>query len=233
MPREELKDEIAHGVRFWGFEQDGELLGVMGLQDVEDVTLIRHAYVRTSHHRRGIGGRLLHELRSKATRPLLVVIWAAAEWAIKFYRQRGFEMVRPDKCPPCCVVTGPSPSARSRSPSCWQRKPGSIEADLASDPHENRCSSHRDGGRPSCSRRRPQSPPWPRLVAHARPHSKLLQTACLLLRSRSGVPTDQHLPAWRNNRRRKSLPLQSRQAPVPRQDRIGGRRRRQTCLVLC
>jgi Acetyltransferase (GNAT) domain len=54
MPREELKDEIAHGVRFWGFEQDGELLGVMGLQDVEDVTLIRHAYVRTSHHRRGI-----------------------------------------------------------------------------------------------------------------------------------------------------------------------------------
>jgi N-acetylglutamate synthase-like GNAT family acetyltransferase len=63
MPREELKDEIAHGVRFWGFEQDGELLGVMGLQDVEDVTLIRHAYVRTSHHRRGIGGRLLNELR--------------------------------------------------------------------------------------------------------------------------------------------------------------------------
>ena len=99
MPREELKDEIAHGVRFWGFEQDGELLGVMGLQDVEDVTLIRHAYVRTSHHRRGIGGRLLNELRSKATRPLLVGIWAAAEWAIKFYRQRGFEMVRPDQVP--------------------------------------------------------------------------------------------------------------------------------------
>ena len=53
-----------------GVRQDGQLLGVMGLQDVEDVTLIRHAYVRTTHRRRGIGGRLLNDLRSKATRPL-------------------------------------------------------------------------------------------------------------------------------------------------------------------
>ena len=99
MPREELRHEIAHGVRFWGFEQDGQLLGVMGLQDVEDVTLIRHAYVRTTHRRRGIGGRLLNELRSKATRPLLVGTWAAAEWAIEFYRQHGFEMVPRDQVP--------------------------------------------------------------------------------------------------------------------------------------
>jgi N-acetylglutamate synthase-like GNAT family acetyltransferase len=69
MPREELEREIEHGVRFWGFEQGGRLLGVMGLQDVEDVTLIRHAYVRTMHRRRGIGGRLLKDLRSTATRP--------------------------------------------------------------------------------------------------------------------------------------------------------------------
>ena len=99
MPREELRREIEDGVRFWGYEQDGQLLGVMGLQDVEDVTLIRHAYVRTTHRRRGIGGRLLSELRSKATRPLLVGTWAAAEWAIKFYRQHGFEMVPRNQVP--------------------------------------------------------------------------------------------------------------------------------------
>jgi N-acetylglutamate synthase-like GNAT family acetyltransferase len=99
MPREELKHEIERGVRFWGFEQDGQLLGVMGLQDVEDVTLIRHAYVRTTHRRHGIGGRLLHDLRSRATRPLLVGTWAAAEWAIMFYRQHGFEMVPRNQVP--------------------------------------------------------------------------------------------------------------------------------------
>ena len=99
MPREELKSEIEHGVRFWGFEQDGQLLGVMGLQDLEDVTLIRHAYVRTTHHRRGIGRRLLNDLRSKATRPPLVGTWAAAEWAVEFYRQQGFDMVPRDQVP--------------------------------------------------------------------------------------------------------------------------------------
>jgi N-acetylglutamate synthase-like GNAT family acetyltransferase len=99
MPAEELRHEVEHGVRFWGLEKDGQLLGVMGLQEVEDVTLIRHAYVRTTHRRRGIGCRLLNDLRSKATRPLLVGTWSAAEWAIKFYRQNGFEMVPPDEVP--------------------------------------------------------------------------------------------------------------------------------------
>jgi N-acetylglutamate synthase-like GNAT family acetyltransferase len=99
MSCEELQREIGHGVRFRGFEQDGRLLGVMGLQDVEDVTLIRHAYVRSSHRRRGIGGRLLSDLRSRATRPLLVGTWAAAGWAIEFYRQHGFEMVARDQVP--------------------------------------------------------------------------------------------------------------------------------------
>ena len=99
MPREELRREIEHGVRFWGFEQDGQLLGVMGLQDVEDVTLIRHAYVRTAQRRRGIGGRLLNDFRAQATRPLLVGTWAAAGWAIDFYRRHGFEMVPPDQVP--------------------------------------------------------------------------------------------------------------------------------------
>jgi N-acetylglutamate synthase-like GNAT family acetyltransferase len=99
MPSEELEREIEQGVRFWGLEQDGQLIGVMGLQDVEDVTLIRHAYVRTSHRRRGIGRRLLDDLRSKATRPLLVGTWAAAGWAIEFYRQHGFELVPRDQVP--------------------------------------------------------------------------------------------------------------------------------------
>jgi N-acetylglutamate synthase-like GNAT family acetyltransferase len=99
MPGEELKGEIERGVRFWGLEQGGQLLGVMGLQEVEDVTLIRHAYVRTTYRRRGIGGQLLNDLRSKATRPLLVGTWAAADWAIKFYRQHGFEMVPRDQVP--------------------------------------------------------------------------------------------------------------------------------------
>ena len=99
MPSEELEREIVHGVRFWGLEQDGQLLGVMGLQDVEDVTLIRHAYVRTSHRRRGIGRQLLNDLRSKATRPLLVGTWAAAGWAIEFYRRHGFELVPREQVP--------------------------------------------------------------------------------------------------------------------------------------
>ncbi len=97
MPAAELTRETEHGVRFWGFEQDGRLLGVMGLQDVDDVTLIRHAYVRTTHRRRGIGGRLLQDLRSKATRSLLVGTWAAAAWAIEFYCRHGFEMVPRDQ----------------------------------------------------------------------------------------------------------------------------------------
>jgi N-acetylglutamate synthase-like GNAT family acetyltransferase len=99
MPSEELRREIEDGVRFWGLEQDGQLIGVISLQDVEDVTLIRHAYVRTSHRRRGIGRRLLNDLRSKATRPLLVGTWAAAGWAIEFYRQHGFELVPQDQVP--------------------------------------------------------------------------------------------------------------------------------------
>jgi N-acetylglutamate synthase-like GNAT family acetyltransferase len=99
MPADELEREIAHGVRFWGFEQDGRLLGVMGLQDVEDVTLIRHAYVRTEHRRRGVGGRLLDDLRARATRPLLVGTWAAAHWAIEFYRRHGFQPVPRDQVP--------------------------------------------------------------------------------------------------------------------------------------
>ena len=95
MPREELEAEIAAGVRFWGFEEDGELIGVMGIQDVKDVTLIRHAYVRARRQRSGIGAALMEALVARTSRPLLVGTWAAAHWAIRFYEGQGFRQVTP------------------------------------------------------------------------------------------------------------------------------------------
>lgn len=93
MPEEELRHEINDGVVFWGYEEDGELLGVMGIQPIRDVTLIRHAYVRTSHQNQGIGGRLLSALRPQTTCPILVGTWADAVWAIRFYEKHGFRLV--------------------------------------------------------------------------------------------------------------------------------------------
>ncbi|MDE3154329.1 MAG: GNAT family N-acetyltransferase [Acidobacteriota bacterium] len=93
MPADELRREIAHGVVFWGDEEDGQLVGVMGTQDVQDVTLIRHAYVRTDRRGRGIGSRLLAHLRGRTTRPILIGTWAAADWAIRFYEQHDFVVV--------------------------------------------------------------------------------------------------------------------------------------------
>jgi N-acetylglutamate synthase-like GNAT family acetyltransferase len=93
MPAEELDGEIAAGVRFWGYEDGGELVGVMGIQPVRDVDLIRHAYVAPASQGRGVGGTLLEQLMDGVTRPVLVGTWAAAEWAIRFYRGHGFEQV--------------------------------------------------------------------------------------------------------------------------------------------
>jgi GNAT superfamily N-acetyltransferase len=90
----ELLGEIAAGVAFWGWD-DGALVGVMGLQRVRDVTLIRHAYVRTAHQGRGIGGALLTRLAEKTAGPLLVGTWAAAVWAVRFYAKHGFRQVEP------------------------------------------------------------------------------------------------------------------------------------------
>ncbi len=97
MGQDELRHEIDDGVVFWGHEEDRELLGVMGLQDVQDVTLIRHAYVRTSRRSQGIGGRLLQHLMEQAHRPLLVGTWAAAGWAVRFYERHGFRLVSPEE----------------------------------------------------------------------------------------------------------------------------------------
>ena len=95
MPEAELRREINEGVVFWGYEEDGKLLGVMGIQPVRDVTLIRHAYVRTSHQNQGVGGKLLSALRQQATGPTLVGTWADAVWAIRFYEKHGFRLVTP------------------------------------------------------------------------------------------------------------------------------------------
>ena len=93
MPRDELGHEIDADVRFWGYEEGGKLLGVMGIQNVLDVTLIRHAYVRTAQQNRGIGGKLLSHLRTLTSRPILLGTWADATWAIRFYEKHGFRLV--------------------------------------------------------------------------------------------------------------------------------------------
>jgi len=93
MPLEELKGEIAAGVKFWGYEDRGQLVGVMGMQPVKDVMLIRHAYVKTEMRNRGIGGKLLAHLLRRLTGRILVGTWKAAVWAIRFYQKHGFELV--------------------------------------------------------------------------------------------------------------------------------------------
>lgn len=93
MPRHELLDEIAAGVQFWGSDDSGSLIGVIGSQKVNDATLIRHAYVLSAHQNRGIGGELLEQLVGQSSGQLLVGTWAAAEWAIRFYQRHGFRLV--------------------------------------------------------------------------------------------------------------------------------------------
>lgn len=93
MSREQLDAELAAGVSFSGFREGGVLVAVMGIQHVSDVTLIRHAYVRRSRQRRGIGAALLAALRTQAgERTLLVGTWAGAHWAISFYERNGFRL---------------------------------------------------------------------------------------------------------------------------------------------
>jgi len=97
MPRRELQDAIEAGITFWGYEEDGRLVGVMGIQPVEDVTLIRHAYVRPAYQKQGIGGKLLTVLQSLSSGPLLIGTWVDATWAIRFYEKHGFRLVSPEE----------------------------------------------------------------------------------------------------------------------------------------
>jgi len=97
MFKDELDYEMHAGVVFWGYEENGALRGVMGLQAVQDVTLIRHAYVLTACQRRGIGARLLSHLRERTKTPILIGTWAEALWAIRFYEKNGFCLVGPEQ----------------------------------------------------------------------------------------------------------------------------------------
>jgi GNAT superfamily N-acetyltransferase len=96
MTRAALAHEIGAGVEFWGWKEGSEIVGVMGIQRVRDAVLIRHAYVRTAHQGRGIGGKLLQFLTERAAGPVLVGTWAAARWAIGFYERHGFRLVSPE-----------------------------------------------------------------------------------------------------------------------------------------
>jgi N-acetylglutamate synthase-like GNAT family acetyltransferase len=97
MPEEELRKQIDEGVQFWGYAEGHELLGVMGIQFKGDVTLIRHAYVRTNQRNKGIGRQLLSHLAAIATTPVLIGTWADAKWAIEFYQKHGFHLLEEEE----------------------------------------------------------------------------------------------------------------------------------------
>ncbi len=100
MPANELTSEIAAGISFSGCWNGDQLVGVMGIQDVEDVTLIRHAYVDPKAQRSGVGAALLSHLRDQTGRPILIGTWKAAVWATGFYCQNGFTLVKDELIKP-------------------------------------------------------------------------------------------------------------------------------------
>jgi GNAT superfamily N-acetyltransferase len=93
MRMDELRKEIRDGVQFWGYESDGEVTDVMGIQDKGDVALIRHAYVKTISRRRGIGTELLRHLEQMTSKPILIGTWADATWAIRFYQKNRYRLL--------------------------------------------------------------------------------------------------------------------------------------------
>ena len=93
MPADELAEEIADGVVFWLAERDGQFQAVMGIQDKGEVALVRHAYVAPAVQRKGLGTQLLHHVQGLTDKPVLIGTWAAAAWAIDFYRRNGFTVV--------------------------------------------------------------------------------------------------------------------------------------------
>lgn len=97
MALDELQNEIAAGVEFWGFEENGTLLGIMGIQDKGDVCLIRHAYVRRNRQQGGVGSRLLKHLESVTEKPILIGTWASAVWAVAFYQRNGYRLLPEDE----------------------------------------------------------------------------------------------------------------------------------------
>ena len=97
MTKDELKKQMDDGVQFWKYTEEDNIIGVMGIQFKNDVTLIRHAYVRTIARKKGIGGKLLQHLRGIATTPVLIGTWANATWAIEFYQKHGFRLLQEEE----------------------------------------------------------------------------------------------------------------------------------------
>jgi N-acetylglutamate synthase-like GNAT family acetyltransferase len=93
MPKDELLSEIRAGIVFWVAEDEGRLAGVMGMQDKGEVALVRHAYIAPSVQRTGVGTKLLRHVQGLTEKPILIGTWAAASWAIDFYRRNGFAVV--------------------------------------------------------------------------------------------------------------------------------------------
>ena len=92
-----INAEPAQGAVWFGVNDDGELVGIMGIEPIKDVTLIRHAYVLPEYQNRGIGKQLLtYLINLTTTRQLLVGTWGAAYWALAFYHKNGFTLL-PDK----------------------------------------------------------------------------------------------------------------------------------------
>jgi N-acetylglutamate synthase-like GNAT family acetyltransferase len=96
MPAEDLDKEIAAGVVFWVAEENGRVLGVMGIQDKGDVALVRHAYVASTLQKKGVGTTLLRHVEGLTDKPVLIGTWATASWAIEFYRRNGYTVVPND-----------------------------------------------------------------------------------------------------------------------------------------
>jgi hypothetical protein len=114
MSREKLQYEIDDGVVFWGFEETGTIIGVMGIQEVQNVTLIRHAYVRTGNQKHGIGGHLLSHLRELTSGPVLIGTWRTRLGQSTFTRDTVFKWLVSKKKTGCSQSTGPYPNARSK-----------------------------------------------------------------------------------------------------------------------
>jgi N-acetylglutamate synthase-like GNAT family acetyltransferase len=97
MTEAELNGQIDDGVQFWIYKQEDAVLGVMGIQYKNPVTLIRHAYVRTKDRKKGIGSKLLNHLCDLTANPILIGTWADAKWAIEFYQKHGFRLLEEDE----------------------------------------------------------------------------------------------------------------------------------------
>jgi len=91
MSKQELVDEFTDGVRMFGYNRNNKLIGVIGIQEIKDVILIRHAYTLTSYQGKGIGSALLkYLLKRNQNSRLLVGTWRKARWAIRFYEKFDF-----------------------------------------------------------------------------------------------------------------------------------------------